>query len=327
MLRRLVWFAVALVLWVWSATVVPYAIGVFDASSFARQVSQVSTLACVVAAALLVPLALRWRGTEPSWARVSASAIRIVASAGLLIDAASVWLHLRLDHGPGGDYPGWDLGPVAFAWHHQYFLHNAIVAVLALWLVVRRTGWRPTSQQGPTGPVAKGHSLVERLGRAVELGGVVASVGFLLVGLTLEWAGDAVWPPAPWRIAVAESEPLAEEASTSTACSLSDGSLLVPGGWAGWVEGEATSASCRYLVHRRGVPGEVKCLLEFPIASMSGLATENFASKLARFYYRDIRGLDGIRLYASGTAGRAFLILDARWCRWDAFVLGIRGMG
>lgn len=90
-------------------------------------------------------------------------------------------------------------------------------------------------------------------------------------------------------------------------------------------EGEGLAAVCKYVVHLEGWPeGEDECLLEFPMAEIHGVDHTTVGSRLAIAYYGRRQG--GIMWFNGSEQGRSFVSLDARWCKWDSVVSGLRAV-
>lgn len=87
--------------------------------------------------------------------------------------------------------------------------------------------------------------------------------------------------------------------------------------------GVGVSAVCKYVMHLDGWPeGEDECILEFPARSARGLETGSLGAWLATTYYQRRQG--GNMFFTSEAPDRRFISLDARWCRWDSVVHGLR---
>ncbi len=126
-----------------------------------------------------------------------------------------------------------------------------------------------------------------------------------------------------WEGVPTTAEPLAGGSSDS--CSLSERFVLRKQRRILAGEGEGVPAACKYVMHLDGWPeGEDECVLEFPLGTIQALETTTFGAWVAANYYRHRQG--GNMFFTGPEAGRSFLSLDARWCKWGAVVDGIRAL-
>lgn len=124
-----------------------------------------------------------------------------------------------------------------------------------------------------------------------------------------------------WDVVPTTVEPLFRNPRSS--CSVSERVLLQTRRRLSGGEGNGVAAICKYVTHLAGWPeGEDECLLEFPVAEVHGIGHTTAGSRLALAYYNHTQG--GIVWLSGPEHGRSFVSLDARWCKSDSVVLGLR---
>ena len=149
--RRILWTAVLLALVAGGLVVAQYLIVITRASLDAGFAIGLSTLSWVAAVGCLLPLAARWGVGSPRQVQLLRTAARTLGIMGLVLGGVALWLHLRLDHRPGGGgrYPEWDLGVWVFLVDHRYFVYNALASLVVLWLAGRHRAWATVRPGSP----------------------------------------------------------------------------------------------------------------------------------------------------------------------------------
>lgn len=165
---------------------------------------------------------------------------------------------------------------------------------------------------------------MKRLGILLGAGTVLAlAVGGLLWSLRPEPGPPSDAAVAIWEAAPTEVEHLGGHPHNG--CTFAERIEIEKQHRVGPGAGDGVRATCKYVMHLEGWPaGEKECILEFPIDGITAVRPTTLGARLAATYYRHRQG--GLMYFRGATPGRAFVSLDARWCRWASVPEGLRAI-